>query len=169
MPEKYVMVPLSMYKKTRPSKAEIEMNKQGSAALGLGIASFAIAMFTLYYQFCLLALYIVPVTFVVMTVFVDWIFFVLYLTSIILGAIAISKGKKAKKLGKGRTGKGFGTAGLIISIIFLVLGIGYTVLYFTVGIGAGIILLIVYIVTMVLASGAVNGTTALSLLGLLAL
>ena len=165
MSEAYVMVPASQYRRYQPSKEELEMNSRASAALGLGIASFAIAMFTLYWQFCLLALYLIPATFLVMTVFVDWIFFVLYLTSIILGGIAISKGKKAKALGKGRTGKGFGTAGLVISIIFLSLGIVATVLYVLLDITVAVIILIFYIIIFIIGMSG-QASTALALLAL---
>ena len=170
MAETYAMVPASEYRRPRRlSKQEEEINRKGSAALGLGIASFAIALYTLYVQFCFLILYIIPATFLIMTIVADWFFFVMYLTSIILGAIAISKGKKAKSLGKGRTGKGFGTAGLVISIIFLSLGIIGTILYFVLDFTIAAIVVIIYIIMFVVVGSSGTGTTALSLLGLLAL
>lgn len=170
MSETYVMVPASEYRRPRRlSKQEEELNKKGSSALGLGIASFAIALYTLYVQFCCLALYIIPITSIFMFFFVNWFFVILYIVSIILGANAISRGKKAKSLGKGRTGKGFGTAGLVISIIFLVLSILVPVLAILFLFTAGIIAIIVYAFLFIVSLVSSGEVTALSLLGLLAL
>ena len=158
MAETYALVPVS--KLRRPTKEELKRRRHASKALGFGIASFTIAIYNFFCELCLIGTLAAPPVFLIVHLLFGWLWFILYVIAFVFGIIAISNGKKAKGIQKGKSGKGFGTAGLVISIVMLSLSallvIGTILL---VGF-AGIAALIVYIVGGTWYSSAASGTAS---------
>ena len=152
MAQKYALIPRRDIEKLR--RQRLLREKAASKALGFGIASFVISMNAFWSQLCCLVYFLTPPTFIIINVLLGFWWFVLHLVAIILGGIAVSNGKKAKGIKKGKTGKGFGTAALVISIIMLSLQvIGVVLAIVFVGFVA-----VVGVIAMVVMAFLTNGS-----------